>query len=392
MSNQEIQEEWRVINNFPEYEVSSHGRVRSWKPLFNTAAKPEYPRLMTVQPNGSGYPSVSLTAGSITRRFQVHVLVAEAFCPRSNPDYDLVRHDDGNPANCRASNLIWGTHAENTEDQFRHGRARYGERSPVARLKDEQAKEIFESGEPCSVLARKYGVSPSTISAIRTGRIRRRSGHSGASPGAVGMGGRVCAKKITAEIAREIFSSTETLRVLAQRHGISENFAHQIQIGRKWKRATAGLVRPARERAFYGRAPMSVSPLKSLTEEQVREIFLSPMIGRQIALKVGATEGHVSMIRARKVCELITKDLIAPDRPKAVKLDAEKARAIFQSTGPLKETADRFGVSFNMVSLIRRRCAWAHATQDLPDVSPVSVDRGEVVSGSPWLLGEPPSG
>lgn len=361
-------EEWRKIANFSAYEVSSLGRIRSWKALYAGKDRPKQPRVLSPGRSMSGYFIVTLSFECRRRLTGVHRLVAETFHERTDPTHSLVRHLDGNPGNNAANNLAWGTPSQNRKDQFLHGHARVGEAHPMAKLTDDQVREIFsDANSTCSSLATRFSVSPSTISSIRNRRNRRTTmGEGEKSLGAVGIGGRSIPRKIDADKAREIFISHETLRAISEKYGISENFAYQIRIGRKWRRATEGLVAPHRKRSFYGRAEFTSSPLKNLTEEQVREIFMSPLIGRQIAVKIGTTEGHVSMIRARKTCHLVTKDLVSPDRPKTLKLDADKARSIFVMHGSLKEVADQFGISFNMVSMIRRRLVWREATKDLP--------------------------
>ena len=50
---------------------------------------------------------------SIINNKRVHRLVAEVFCPNSNPLRNQVDHIDNNPANNRADNLRWCTQREN---------------------------------------------------------------------------------------------------------------------------------------------------------------------------------------------------------------------------------------------------------------------------------------
>ena len=107
------QEEWRTVVGFPDYEVSDRGRVishRRRKPVLLRSTKP-----------AKGYPQVVVVNDhrSVTRN--VHQLVAEAFLgPRPEPTYQ-IRHLNGKPLDCRASNLAWGTPRENMLDKQRHG-------------------------------------------------------------------------------------------------------------------------------------------------------------------------------------------------------------------------------------------------------------------------------
>lgn len=110
-------EQWRPIPNFPDYEVSDRGRVKSWRKWNGGPA----PRLLSLVPGRNGYLRVGLTVrpcASVSRL--VHQLVLEAFVgPR--PAGQVVRHLDGNRANNSLSNLTYGTPKENTADMFRHG-------------------------------------------------------------------------------------------------------------------------------------------------------------------------------------------------------------------------------------------------------------------------------
>ncbi len=112
-------EEWRQIADFPDYWVSTLGR------LFSCRRNP--PRLLKPSTKDKGYPLVILCAGEsrVSRHvaFTVHTLVLTAFvgpCPEGME----CCHWDGNPNNNRLDNLRWDTRRNNQIDTRRHGRLR----------------------------------------------------------------------------------------------------------------------------------------------------------------------------------------------------------------------------------------------------------------------------
>lgn len=68
--------------------------------------------------------------------------------------------------------LRWGTCAENTEDQFRLGTVKIGARHAMAKLDDTKVLEIWRLKDKFTheEIAKRFGVSKSTISHIYTGR------------------------------------------------------------------------------------------------------------------------------------------------------------------------------------------------------------------------------
>ena len=94
-------EEWRVINNFPDYEVSSLGRVKSLKYGKERIMKPAITK--------KGYYRLSIQYVSCF----IHSLVAEAFIPRVEGK-DFVDHIDRCKTNNMVSNLRWVTGSENS--------------------------------------------------------------------------------------------------------------------------------------------------------------------------------------------------------------------------------------------------------------------------------------
>lgn len=96
-------EEWKTINNFPEYEVSSLGRVKSLK------LGKEIIKQQTI--GNHGYLVVSMW-NEKQYVATTHRLVAEAFIPRVEGK-EQVDHINRNRTDNRVENLRWATSSEN---------------------------------------------------------------------------------------------------------------------------------------------------------------------------------------------------------------------------------------------------------------------------------------
>lgn len=159
-------EAWRPVPGFPDYEVSSFGRIKSYKR--------GSPKIIKDCAGNQGYRVVNLVESFRKQKtVYIHRLVALAFLgPR--PEGLVVRHRDGDQNNNRLSNLIYGTQQENKEDQIAHGTHARGEKIGLAKLSYEAAEEIrrlYASGSySLSQLGRLYGVAHSTIYSIVQGK------------------------------------------------------------------------------------------------------------------------------------------------------------------------------------------------------------------------------
>lgn len=151
--------EWRRHPNYPEYETSSDGDVRSiytMRPLVGKLDKDGYRAFIIC----TGGRRVSVRAAS---------LVLESWVgPR--PPGMVVRHLNNVRADNRPSNLAWGTQKENIADKIVHGTQQRGERSGRAKLTEQQARRIKFGTEPVRALADEFGVKRITIYQIRVGR------------------------------------------------------------------------------------------------------------------------------------------------------------------------------------------------------------------------------
>jgi len=116
MADNSNNEEWRVIKDWPAYEVSSLGRVRRI-----LAGKGTQATMLKQMIGKRGYPVVGLTMMPRRKKIVVHRLVCAAFHGDAPEGKDCVAHGDGVRTNNRAVNLRWASHAENAQDTKKHG-------------------------------------------------------------------------------------------------------------------------------------------------------------------------------------------------------------------------------------------------------------------------------
>lgn len=99
-------EEWRAVKEFPEYEVSNLGRVKSL--YYRKKTKTSNPQVLKPSIGTHGYPVVNIRQ----KVYCVHRLVAESFIP--NPEcLPCVDHIDRDRTNNHISNLRWVSFSEN---------------------------------------------------------------------------------------------------------------------------------------------------------------------------------------------------------------------------------------------------------------------------------------
>lgn len=162
-----MDEIWKKIKNFEDYEVSNLGRIRS--------LKRSKQKIMSLKFDTKKYNIIGLCMNGKLSTKKVHRLVAEAFI--SNPkNKATVNHIDGNKTNNKVDNLEWLTNEENMAHAAKLGlkKQKKGLESKQMKLSLEDIlniRDLYEStqGKPYkerysySKLAKKYNVDATTI-------------------------------------------------------------------------------------------------------------------------------------------------------------------------------------------------------------------------------------
>ena len=160
-------EEWKVVEEFPDYVVSSNGRVTRVVKAKNNQ-KPRYLGFTNLK----GYQGVALFKDNKKHIRQIHHLVLEAFIsPR--PKGHETNHINADRSDNRVENLEWVTSSENRRHSMKLGRAFFpkGEEvggskltnDDVLQIRDIVSRDILLQTE----VAKLFNISTSQICAIK---------------------------------------------------------------------------------------------------------------------------------------------------------------------------------------------------------------------------------
>lgn len=193
-------EEWRLIESFPDYTISTIGNVKR-------VVRDQKGRLsgkcLKLLSDADGYFQVNLFRDSLAHTRKVHRLVCLAFHGLPPTVVHEVAHADGSRTNNHADNLRWATEKENADDRELHGRTargdrhgsrthpfalptgqmhwsqRYpektskGERHGCSKLTSQDVKKIRSDHRLLQDIATVYGVTPTTICHIKNRKTWR---------------------------------------------------------------------------------------------------------------------------------------------------------------------------------------------------------------------------
>jgi hypothetical protein len=136
-------ERWKVIEWFPEYEVSNYGRIRTSKSG----------RILRLNLNQYGCMQVGLMHEGVQKHRSVPLLVAKAFLPPPKGPFDTPINLDGDRSNNHVENLLWRPRwfAIKYNRQFR-----YPYEDPILfPIVDLKTSEVSENSLEC---AKRYGL------------------------------------------------------------------------------------------------------------------------------------------------------------------------------------------------------------------------------------------
>lgn len=167
-------EVWKNIYGYEGYyQVSSMGRVRSFKKKGRAEGISKNPIILNPKKSGNGYKKIYLWNNGKYDNCLIHRLVASAFIP--NPENKpTVNHKDNNGLNNHVKNLEWCTYKENTKHAVENGYMsnQKGSGNYSSKLTEKEVLEIREMYQSKKLSKHKiadiFSVSWQTVHLIAT--------------------------------------------------------------------------------------------------------------------------------------------------------------------------------------------------------------------------------
>lgn len=146
-----MQEEWREVKDYPNYEVSNLGRVR------NKSGR------VLASNIRNGYYGIGIFQDGIRKYYAIHQIVFKSFFGEYNNKL-VINHIDGNPLNNFINNLELISQANNIKHYT------LCKKNLLNKDKVLKILELYEQGVSIKTLAGKFLVHKNTISSVLNGR------------------------------------------------------------------------------------------------------------------------------------------------------------------------------------------------------------------------------
>ena len=143
---------WKDIIEYPGYQVSNLGQIKSFK-------QSKEGRILKPKLSG-GYLGVDFRKDGKTYYGLIHRIVLSTFSPVEGWETLTVNHIDGNPSNNKLENLEWMTQSENS--RYSRRVLRTGNAVQQVHIIELNGEEKYY--ESVAEAARKMGVAKGTIS------------------------------------------------------------------------------------------------------------------------------------------------------------------------------------------------------------------------------------
>lgn len=157
-----MKEIWKQIPDYPNYMVSSNGRVKSLNYRGTNKEK-----ILKPSPNTNGYYQISLCQNGKPTKHKIHRLVAYAFLPNPN-NYPHVNHKDEDKTNNAVSNLEWCTAEYNNNYGTHNERTAKANSIPIVQFtKSGNYIKTWKSGKQAE---QELGICGSSISSCCNGK------------------------------------------------------------------------------------------------------------------------------------------------------------------------------------------------------------------------------
>lgn len=216
-------EEWKDCVGFEGlYQVSSIGRIK------RTGGRGKgvvVGKVLKTHDDGHGYQQLVLRKDKRSFHQKVHRLVAMAFIGNMEGSGMDVCHNDGDRSNNCVYNLRWDTRKGNMSDTVEHGTKQYGEIHKSANLTEDQVIAIIEDKRKQQDIADDYGISRTTVSAIKCGRNWKHLGKTDVRPSAI----------INEDDVRKIRKDFRPRKEIAAEYGITARTVSAIRNRENWK-------------------------------------------------------------------------------------------------------------------------------------------------------------